>query len=61
MVRREYLRCLQSFSKNSLFTIRPLTLGQMCLIEADFIHINRFYSTNALIERLLCLLMFNVI
>ena len=36
--------------------IRTLTLGQMCLIEADFMHTNRFPSTNTLIEGLLCLI-----
>ena len=41
--------------------IRPLTLGQMCLIEADFMHTNRFSSTNTLIEGLLCHLMFNLV
>ena len=35
--------------------IRPLTLGQMCLIEADSMHTNRLSSTNTLIEGLLCL------
>ncbi len=31
--------------------IRPLTLGQMCLIEAYYMHINRFFSSiNTLIE-----------
>lgn len=41
--------------------IRPLTLGQMCLIEADSMHNNLFSSTNTLIEGLLCLLMFNLV
>lgn len=41
--------------------IRPLTLGQMCLIEAEFMHTNRFSSTNTLIEGLLCLIMFNLV
>ena len=41
--------------------IRPLTLVQMCLIEADFMHTNRFSSTNTLIEGLLCLIMFNLV
>lgn len=41
--------------------IRPLTLGQMCLIEADFMHTNLFSSTNTLIEGLLCLIMFNLV
>ena len=41
--------------------IRPLTLGQMCLIEADFMHTNRLSSTNTLIEGLLCHLMFNLV
>lgn len=41
--------------------IRPLTLGQMCLIEADFMHTNLFSSTNTLIESLLCLLTFNLV
>lgn len=41
--------------------IRPLTLGQMCLIEADFMHTNLFSSTNTLIEGLLCLILFNLV
>lgn len=41
--------------------IRPLTLGQMCLIEADFMHTNRFSSINTLIEGLVCLIMFNLV
>lgn len=41
--------------------IRPLPLGQMCLIEAEFMHTNRFSSTNTLIEGLLCLIMFNLV
>lgn len=41
--------------------IRPLTLGQMCLIEADFMHTNLFSSTNTLIEGLLYLILFNLV
>lgn len=41
--------------------IRPLTLGPMCLIEADFMHTNLFSSTNTLIEGLVCLLLFNLV
>ena len=47
--------------KEHFVYIRPLTLGQMCLIEADFMHTNRFSSTNTLIEGLLCHLMFNLV
>ena len=41
--------------------IRPLTLGQMCLIEAVFMHSNLFSSTNTLIEGLLCPILFNLV
>lgn len=41
--------------------IRPLNLGQMCLIEVDFMHTNRFPSTNTLIEGLLCPFLFNLL
>lgn len=41
--------------------IRPLTLGQMCLIESDYMHDIKFYSSNTLIEGLLCLVMFNLV
>lgn len=48
-------------SKEYFVYIRPLTLGQMCLVEADFMHTNRFSSTNTLIGGLLCPLMFNLV